>query len=266
VDPGESWWQIIYPQSEDGKGWVAAQYVSTANKPEVPVIGGVGTNPENGNMALIQQRINIRSGPGTSFNSIGTLNPQDVVALTGKDENGAWLQIEYVDGPDGRGWVNSAFVQAQSMEGVPIITENGQVIGTGTPTTTALPATPTIVPATLDNDTMDIPIASLNFEPLSTRLFIYSGDVSAPLGDSQDWVGFKTFGTSVDFELRCNPESTVRANILENNLIIWENVRCDDKLILVTVPKNQYLIQISATAPEGTLQYVQYTIKIKVLP
>jgi len=140
------------------------------------------------------------------------------------------------------------------------------VIGTGTPTTTALPATPTIVPAAFDNDTMDIPIASVNFEPQSTHLFIYSGDVSAPLGDSQDWVGFKTFGTSVDFELKCNSESTLQADILENNLIIQENIRCDNKLILATVPQNRYLIQVGVNALEGVLQYVQYTIKIKVLP
>ena len=90
-DPGENWWQILYPQGADpeGKGWVTAQYITTVTKPEVPTIGGGdGADPNNDNLAIIQQKINIRSGPGTGFNSIGTLNPQDAVNLTGKDTNG----------------------------------------------------------------------------------------------------------------------------------------------------------------------------------
>src|SRR5215213_7954557 len=35
-DPAGSWWQIIYPQGTDGKGWVTAQYVTTVGTPEVP--------------------------------------------------------------------------------------------------------------------------------------------------------------------------------------------------------------------------------------
>src|SRR5215216_5179340 len=39
-DPGGNWWQIIYPhpQGVDGKGWVTAQYITTAATPDVPTI------------------------------------------------------------------------------------------------------------------------------------------------------------------------------------------------------------------------------------
>src|SRR6476620_11374925 len=69
-DPGENWWQINYPQGIDGKGWVTAQYITTTAKPEVPIIGSDKTDPNHGNVAIIQQQINVRSGPGTSFNSL----------------------------------------------------------------------------------------------------------------------------------------------------------------------------------------------------
>src|ERR1051325_810260 len=109
-DPGEIWWQISYPQGVDGKGWVTAQYITTASTPDVPVIGESPIDPNGQNVAIIQQQLNVRSGPGTSFNSLGTLNPQDVVGLIGKDSNGTWLQINFQTGPEGKGWVNAAFV------------------------------------------------------------------------------------------------------------------------------------------------------------
>src|SRR5688572_25668201 len=72
-DPGGSWWQILYPPGTQEKGWVTAQYITTASTPEVPVIGGA--DPGSGNVAVIQQQLNVRSGPGADFNSLGTLNP-----------------------------------------------------------------------------------------------------------------------------------------------------------------------------------------------
>src|SRR5687768_8087404 len=60
-DPGGSWWQILYPPGTQEKGWVTAQYIITAGTPEVPVIGG-GADPGGGNVAIIQQQLNVRSG------------------------------------------------------------------------------------------------------------------------------------------------------------------------------------------------------------
>ena len=115
---------------------MTAQYVTTVSTPEVPVIGGNNANPNDGNIAIVQQQLNVRSGPGADFNSLGTLNPQDVARLIGKDANGAWLQIEFTSGPDGKGWISAAFVQAKGVESLPILTESGVVIGTGTPVDT----------------------------------------------------------------------------------------------------------------------------------
>src|SRR5215207_8488015 len=176
-DLGGSWWQIQYPAGTQGKGWVTSQYVTTGSPPEVPVIGG-GANPNDGSVAIVQQQLNVRSGPGADFNSVGTLNPQDVTRLIGKDANGLWLQIEFVAGPDGKGWISAAFVQAKGVESLPILTGSGTVVGTGTPMDTPQPPTPTLIPAPIDGDSAQTPAVSVILSASGSRSFQYSDDAA----------------------------------------------------------------------------------------
>jgi uncharacterized protein YraI len=266
-DPAGNWWQIRYPhaQAVDGKGWVTAQYVTTAGTPEVPVVGSDVVNPENGNVAIVQQQINIRSGPGTSFNSLGTLNPQDVVRLTGKDANGAWLQIAFTAGPDGKGWVNAGFVQAKGVEDLPIVTEAGEVIGTGTPT--GIPSTPipTVVPAWADNDSMNKPVVSVTFERTGTHSFTYTGDISSPNGDSQDWINFTPYGQIVLMSLECNGVKAIQASLLVNGLTVENELMCGDRMEEIPVNAgSSYFVHLQIMPSTSGLQYINYTITIQV--
>ncbi|HSB00639.1 MAG TPA: SH3 domain-containing protein [Anaerolineales bacterium] len=266
-DPGESWWQINYPQGVDGKGWVTAQYVKTATQPEVPTIGGNQAEPNSGNVAVVQQQINVRSGPGTGFNSLGTLNARDVVRLTGKDSKGAWLQIDFPAGPEGTGWVNAAFVQAQGVENLPIITETGLVVGTGTPTVIPFTATPTVVPAWADNDSAGTPIASVIFEPEGTQSLIYNGDVSAPQGDSEDWIAFKPDGPFVFISLACSGSNSLEIEVTENSAPVSTYIDCGGQMKKTGVkPGANYLIHVQATPSAGGLQYTSYILTIKTEP
>jgi uncharacterized protein YraI len=266
-DPGGNWWQILYEQGVDGKGWVTAQYITASNVDAIPVIGGNAQDPNNANMAVVQQQINVRSGPGTSFNSLGTLNAQDVVNLTGKDSNGAWLQIAFTAGPDGKGWVNAAFVRAQGVENLPIITEAGQVVGTGTPT--GIPATPTatIVPAWADNDSLSNPIVNVNFEPDGTHTLIYTGDVSTPQGDPEDWVNFRPHTETVLASLTCTGTNSLQAAVLENGMPTNFTINCGDDNQRVRVNKDaSYSVHFYIEPPGGALHYIRYTIKIQSSP
>ena len=277
-DPGENWWQILYPVGvypevgqanpfQGGKGWVTAQYVSTASKPEVPVIGGGGSNPDNPNMAVIQEQLNVRSGPGTSFNSLGTLNPQDVVSLTGKDSNGAWLQIEYSAGPEGKGWINAAFAQAQGVENLPIVTDAGQVIGTGTPVNTPLPPTLTVVPAPSDNDSAQAPAVNVAFTASGTSSLQFTSDVSSPTGDSDDWIQFTPFTPTVTIELTCTNNGLLTLELSQNNQPVsnWGNLNCGESKAVTTQAEITYQLHIQATASDQ-LNYTRFTIKITSVP
>lgn len=268
-DPGGNWWQIIYshPQGIDGKGWVTAQYITTASTPDVPTIGGAETKPNSGNVAVVQQQINVRSGPGTDFNSLGTLNPQDVVNLTGKDPNGAWLQINFASGPEGKGWVNAAFVQAHGVENLPIIAESGLIVGTGTPTVIPATPTPTVIPAWQDGDSSTSPIASVIFEPAGTQSFIYNGDLSAPQGDLEDWIAFRPYAPFVFASLECIGSNTLEIEIRENNLPADTYIECGDQRKEIPVqPASNYLIHLRASGSDTNLQYTNYILTIKTRP
>jgi uncharacterized protein YgiM (DUF1202 family) len=266
-DPGENWWQILYPEAGQGKGWVTAQYVSTAVKPEVPVIGGGGTNPENSNVAVIQQQLNVRSGPGTSFNSLGTLNPQDVVALTGKDSNGAWLQIEFSAGPEGKGWINAAFARAQGVDNLPVVSDAGTVIGTVTPENTSLPPTPTIVPAPIDNDSAQAPAVEVTFTATGTRSFQFSSDVSSPTGDTDDWVQFTPFSSRVILELTCTGNGSMVIELLKDHQLVqnWGTLTCGKSTAIVTQVATAYVLHFQAAATTE-LSSVRFTVKVTSPP
>ena len=260
-DPAGNWWQILYPQGADGRGWVTAQYVVTADPSLVPVIGG--QDPASGNMAVVQQQINVRSGPGTGFNSLGTLNPQDVVSLTGKDANGTWLQIEFATGPEGKGWVNAGFVQAQGVENLPIVTEGGEVVGTGTPTGVPPTPTPTLLPAPVDNDSAENPIVRVTFAPTGTQTLIYNGDVSSPAGDAEDWIQFVPFSRQVRLEVSCLG-SDIDIELLQNGSSLGQ-AACTGQAILPVSPDQPVLLHV-VSPPQDSLRYTSYNIKVITVP
>ena len=277
VDPGENWWQIRYPETgvageeNEGKGWVTAEYVTTASEPEVPVIGG-GSNSDNPNaplapLAVIQQQLNVRSGPGTSFNSLGILNPQDVVALIGKDANGAWLQIEYSAGPEGKGWINAAFAQAHGVENLPIVTEAGRVIGTSTPEATALPPTPTVVPAPNDSDSAQAPAINVTFTASGTHSLQFTSDISSPTGDRDDWIQFTPFTSRVILELTCTGNGLLTVELLQNSQPItnWKIISCGESQSVETQVGPTYQLHIQARA-SGELHYSRFTLKVRSMP
>jgi hypothetical protein len=264
-DPGGNWWLIVYPAGMDGKGWVTAQYVTTAGQPEIPVIGG-GTSQSSGNLAIIQQQLNVRSGPGTGFNSLGTLNPQDVVMLTGKDLSGAWLQIEFAQGPEGRGWINAVFVQVTGVENLPIITEAGVVIGTGTQTGIPLTSTATLIPAPADGDSAQNPAVIVALSSIGTRSLQYSGDVSAPHGDSDDWVAFTMDGVTAFLSLECEGNGSIQTTVLGNSVPLNVELPCGGRLAVAVRAGVNYLVHLQASPSSSGVQYTNYTIRIGMRP
>lgn len=259
-DPGGNWWQILYEAGADGKGWVTAQYVETAGRLEVPVIGGGEVNPNSGNSAVILQQLNIRSGPGTSFDSIGILKANDVVYPSGKNRDGAWLQIDFASGPNGKGWVSTAFVRIDALDALPVVSNLGDVVGTGTPMDTPLPPPPTIVPAPMDFDSADTPLKSILFDRVGIQTLIYNGDVSVPDGDAEDWIAFSPYAQFVLISIQCTGNGSLQVEIVGNG----ETFTCNETDALLRVQAGtSYLVHIEALPTQGLLQYINYILTIK---
>ena len=260
-DPSGNWVQIVFAQAPTGKGWVTAQYVTVKDMNTVPVVGAAGSGASG---AIIQQ-VNVRSGPGTDFNTLGILNPKDVVALTGKDANGVWLQIQYPSGPEGKGWVTAAYVQAANVDNLPIIGGTGRIVGTGTPTSIPLTITPTLIAAPQDNDSAGSPAVNVTFSPSGSRSLIYSSDVSTPTGDAEDWIQFTPYVPTITISLTCLGNGALNAELLQGGASVqnWGGLACGQTNQLDLSAGQPYLMRLSAMPHGSELVSIHYTISIE---
>ncbi len=142
-----SWYQIIYPSAQTGRGWVAATYVVIPAGTQVPMDA---TATPSGPTGLVTLHLNVRSGPGTNFDTLGTLDPNQVVSLTGKNTTASWFQINYPAGPTGHGWVTAQYIQTDAAGSLPVLDDYGNIVTPGAASTASgepVTPTPTVGPA-----------------------------------------------------------------------------------------------------------------------
>lgn len=100
--------------------------------------------PENRASLTIRRRMNVRRGPGTNYEIIGTAGTGDAFEIVGKNLSQDWWQIEY---EGDAGWVYAPYVTAIYAGDVEIVatptvvpTATARATSTPVPTATALPA------------------------------------------------------------------------------------------------------------------------------
>jgi uncharacterized protein YraI len=262
-DPAGNWFQIAYEAGDGGRGWVAAQYVRVPTGSTVPLASFA-----EGPAASVRERINVRSGPGTQFDGVGLLEARDVVTLTGKDRTGAWLQIRFAESADGRAWVAASFLEGASTDDLPIITEAGEVVGTSTPTVIGPSATPTPARAVEDGDTATAPAVDARFSPAGIGSVFYTSDLSAPEGDSSDWIQFTPYYDSITIRLDCRGNGEPAAGIMNEGAAVpgLPALECGTSHVLNLQAGTVYALHLSI-APTGTEQtYLAYTVSLFAVP
>ena len=273
-DASGAWYRILYPGAPDGTGWVTAQYVTVAGGVQVPLDA---TATPTGPQGRVLQLLNVRAGPGTSFDSLGMLQPNATVALTGKDATAAWFQISYPGAPGGHAWVTAQFVQTDASGQLAVLDAYGTPVpvanGTAGPVAGLQTATPTVGPAYADGDSAARPAIQVTFSASGTRQFTYSGQVSAPQGDPADWVEFTPFAINASkalliFSLSCSGNGTLSISLEQAGAALsgWGTLACGDQNKLITLPAGQPVeLQLVPAAGDG-LQLVNYSLTVENMP
>ncbi len=274
-DSSGAWYEILYPQGPGGAAWVTAQYINVQNKDRIPVVGSPAGTPTlegatgtpSASGTVIQQ-VNVRKGPGTYFDALGTLNAKETAALTGRDASGSWLQITYAASPDGKGWVAAAFIQSAAVEALPIVGNHGMATAVaGIPTSTPQPPSPTPAVALPDGDSAQAPAASIIFAPAGTRALIYSSDLSAPEGDPEDFVGFTPYGPDVLISLTCTGSGELKTKLESRGTTVPNGggPLCGQTKQLSLEASQIYMLRLSILSSNTLPSYVRYTIRIESL-
>ena len=122
------WWAI---QLETKTGWVYKSYTYAQKTDNVPVLKNpdlpntvTPSVPGSGAPAAVAiEPINVRSGPGNTYDSYGKISIGTSFAVIGRSSDGEWLVINLPTSiaPDGQGWVAARYVQAENIGNVPVI-------------------------------------------------------------------------------------------------------------------------------------------------
>lgn len=266
-----TWYKINYPDASGGIGWVAAQFVQVAAGTQVPF---EATPTPAGPSGRVLQRLNVRSGPGLAFESLGMLEPDSTVALTGKNSRASWFQIDYPAAPGGRGWVTAQYIQADAAD-LPVLDDYGTPVAGGMAGPTPIPVTPTptIGPAFADADSPANPAVRVTFSSSGTRQFTYSSQVSAPDGDTEDWVVFTPYAVNAAdarlvFSLVCSGNGTLIIEMEQGGTPIsgWGELRCGDLDKTIMLPAGRSYTLRLVPAPGEGLRLVDYVLIVRNVP
>lgn len=253
-DASGLWVQVTFNGST---GWVRADYVLADDATaEIPVLGAEAVNGF-GFRGVVLRGVNIRSGPGTNFDSLGLLNQNDVVPVTGRDSSGGWFQVEY---QDGTGWIAAEFLQVENVEAIPVVNADPQVSEPSEVTPQAEVSSPLQI-AQLDHDSQNAPLAVFTLgENIGKVLF--HGDVSAPAGDTEDWLGFSGNSKEAVIQILCSTGSPHVELIKPDKTLEILLSECNTTNTIPLVPGQAYLLKIS-TSLSSEFTHTKYQIKLE---
>ncbi|MDD2920655.1 MAG: SH3 domain-containing protein [Anaerolineales bacterium] len=247
-DSTGSWYQIVH---ENSSGWVRAEFVQVNTQDKIPIVSAA-TRSASGIGALVTQKINVRGGAGTSFESLGALNPNDVVYVIGKDSSGAWAQVEFSSAPDGKGWAALEFLKIDNADALPIV----GALETETPISAEGFST-----AAQDGDSMQAPLTAVVFSPSSARSLQLNDDVSAPDGDAEDWIQFKPYARIIKIKIECSGAGL--------RIELWNDQRANDFFLacgsenfITVAPNSVYLLRLSSP-DTGEVHYANYVLSME---
>lgn len=104
-------------------GQIPTVHIPTVTGTDRGIVVTVKNDPAN-------PQINLRGGPGTEYDRVGTMVIGQQAPARGRTEGGNWILIEYPGGPGGYAWVYSLYVDY--LGDLPVV----EIPGTPTPRVT----------------------------------------------------------------------------------------------------------------------------------
>lgn len=117
------------------------QYGGTETGEEAPEIEEEEEQPAAYAIVSGASGVNVRSGPSTAFPVVGFAQFGAQLELIGRSLDGTWWTTPVQGAPNGRGWVNAAFVDAFNADALPIMAAPPPP---ATPTPVPTPVSPSI--------------------------------------------------------------------------------------------------------------------------
>lgn len=298
-DSSGKWWQIIYPENSATTGWVTAEYVpvpeadarkipvvQAANPPDQPPAATLAPNETPpaptveltptpvAHTASLKAQIFVRTGPGQTYDTLGTLAAGTIVTLTGRNQNNVWVQIQFEGGVEGKGWVASAYLIGADLSGLPYFDNQGILIFA--PTAALNPGQPTptatgLSPAADDGDSEQNPAVRLAFSPDGAREFTFESDLSSPDGDNVDWVAFTPYeptnqSTYLYFKLQCSGNGGITATLEKDGLPVKDarSLVCGNyDFAMQVLGGKEYMLVLKADGAGSLPRYTSYKLIIK---
>lgn len=127
----------------------------------------------NPTATVTSQVANVRGGPDTVYNILGTLSQGASAPVAGKNFDGTWWYIEFAGGPGGYGWIAGSITSATCIPGTlaVIAAPPTPIIPTGVPSNTPVPGSPPSVTPTWSIFLIDPPIIFFIASSTPTPLF-----------------------------------------------------------------------------------------------
>ena len=103
----------------------------------------VSSATDEATVALVRSttRLNIRSGPGTTYAVIGKAEPSQPLTIVGRTTDGSWVEVQLPEAAETTGWVAAQYVAIGSEANVAVTADSGT-----TPQTNAVAAPAPAVP------------------------------------------------------------------------------------------------------------------------
>ncbi len=150
-----------------------------------------------GPAVTVNTSLNVRSGPGTAYDRVGSLAAGTTVAIVGRTADNTWWQILYDGAPGGKGWISAGYGEARNADSAPVV---------------EAPPAPTAEPATATPPPFATPTAStptIQFQPKgafgnsNAGLTRFKGTITDRDGNPVD--GFSVYFTCGSFHVMSFP-------------------------------------------------------------